>query len=340
MTGLPRMARVAITLGDAAGIGPEVIAKAIPHEIELGRSAPIVYGDIRVVAQDLARYSPDWTAVAITDPDEAGETGQNTVAVMDLGNADPDSVKVGTVDAYTGGAAYECVVRAAEDAIAGRVDAIVTAPLNKEAMHLAGHKYDGHTGLLGHLTGARNYFMVLGSERLKVIHISTHISVADAVGRVKKDRILACIEAGDAHMRELGIDTPRIAVCGLNPHAGENRLFGDEDEDEIRPAVEAAAATGIIASGPLPADSCVRQAYEGRFDLVVVMYHDQGHVPMKLVAFAEGVNVTVGLPIIRTSVDHGTAFDIAGQGIADPANMRSALDYAYKMVINRPNVLS
>ena len=340
MTGLPRMARVAITLGDAAGVGPEVIAKAIPHEIELGRSAPIVYGDIRVVAQDLARYSPDWTAVAITHPDEAGETGQNTVAVMDLGNTDPDSVKVGTVDAYTGGAAYECVVRAAEDAIAGRVDAIVTAPLNKEAMHLAGHKYDGHTGLLGHLTGARNYFMVLGSERLKVIHISTHISVADAVGRVKKDRILACIEAGDAHMRELGIDTPRIAVCGLNPHAGENRLFGDEDEDEIRPAVEAAAATGIIASGPLPADSCVRQAYEGRFDLVVVMYHDQGHVPMKLVAFAEGVNVTVGLPIIRTSVDHGTAFDIAGQGIADPANMRSALDYAYKMVINRPNVLS
>ena len=340
MTGLPRKARVAITLGDAAGIGPEVIAKAIPHEIELGRSAPIVYGDIRVVAQDLARYSPDWTAVAITDPDEAGETGQNTVAVMDLGNTDPDSVKVGTVDAYTGGAAYECVVRAAEDAIAGRVDAIVTAPLNKEAMHLAGHKYDGHTGLLGHLTGARNYFMALGSERLTVIHISTHVSVADAVGRVKKDRILACIEAGDAHMRELGIDTPRIAVCGLNPHAGENRLFGDEDEDEIRPAVEAAAATGIIASGPLPADSCVRQAYEGRFDLVVVMYHDQGHVPMKLVAFAEGVNVTVGLPIIRTSVDHGTAFDIAGQGIADPANMRSALDYAYRMVINRPNVLS
>ena len=136
-------------------------------------------------------------------------------------------------------------------------------------------------------------------------------------------------------MRELGIATPRIAVCGLNPHAGENRLFGDEDEDEIRPAVEAAVSAGIAASGPLPADSCMRQAYEGQFDLVVVMYHDQGHVPMKLVAFAEGVNVTVGLPIIRTSVDHGTAFDIAGQGIADPANMRSALDYAYMMAVNR-----
>ena len=337
MTGLPRLA---ITLGDAAGVGPEVIAKALPREIELGRSVPIVYGDIRVVAQELARHSPGWTAVAIADPREADQMEQNTVAVIDLGNTAPDSVKIGTVDAYTGGAAYQCVVRAAEDAMARRVDAIVTAPLNKEAMHLAGHKYDGHTGLLGHLTGTRNYFMVLGSERLKVIHVSTHVSVADAVGRVKKDRILACIEAGDAHMRELGIETPRIAVCGLNPHAGENRLFGDEDEDEIRPAVEAAEAAGITASGPLPADTCVRQAYEGQFDLVVVMYHDQGHVPMKLVAFAEGVNVTVGLPIIRTSVDHGTAFDIAGQGIADPANMRSALDYAYKMAINRKEASS
>ena len=337
MTGLPRLA---VTLGDAAGVGPEVIAKALPREIELGRSVPIVYGDIRVVAQELARHSPGWTAVAIADPREADQMKQNTVAVIDLGNTAPDSVKVGTVDAYTGGAAYECVVRAAEDAMAGRVDAIVTAPLNKEAMHLSGHKYDGHTGLLGHLTGTRNYFMVLGSERLKVIHVSTHVSVADAVGWVKKDRILACIEAGDAHMRELGIETPRIAVCGLNPHAGENRLFGNEDEDEIRPAVEAAASAGIMASGPLPADSCVRQAYEGQFDLVVVMFHDQGHVPMKLVAFAEGVNVTVGLPIIRTSVDHGTAFDIAGQGIADAANMRSALDYAYKMAINRKEASS
>ena len=337
---MTRLPRLAITLGDAAGVGPEVIAKALPHEIELGRSVPIVYGDLRVVAQELARYSPGWTAVAIADPPEADQMEQHTVAVVDLGNTDPDSVNVGAVDAYTGGAAYECVVRAAEDAMSGEVDAIVTAPLNKEAMHLAGHKYDGHTGLLGHLTGTRNYFMVLGSERLKVIHVSTHVSVADAVGRVKKARVLACIEAGDAHMRELGIETPRIAVCGLNPHAGENRLFGDEDEDEIRPAVEAAVAAGIPASGPLPADSCVRQAYEGQFDLVVVMYHDQGHVPMKLVAFAEGVNVTVGLPIIRTSVDHGTAFDIAGQGIADPANMRSALDYAYKMAINRKEVLS
>ena len=333
MSSLPRLA---VTLGDAAGVGPEVVAKAIPGEIERQRSIPIVYGDARIVARELARYSSDWTAVPIADPGEAGQTGEKTVPVLDLKNSDPATVKLGEVAAYTGEAAYESVVRAAEDAMAGRVDAIVTAPLNKEAMHMAGHKFDGHTGLLGHLTGTRNYFMVLGSERLKVIHVSTHVSVADAVGRVKQDRVLACIEAGDAHMREMGIESPRIAVCGLNPHAGENRLFGDEDEEEIRPAVEAAVAAGIGASGPLPADSCIRQAYEGQFDLVVVMYHDQGHVPMKLVAFAEGVNVTVGLPIIRTSVDHGTAFDIAGQGIADPANMRSALDYAYNLAVRRP----
>ncbi|NQW18401.1 MAG: 4-hydroxythreonine-4-phosphate dehydrogenase PdxA [Chloroflexi bacterium] len=326
--------KLAITIGDAAGVGPEVTVKAMPGEIALGRSTPVIYGDARIVAQEVQKYAPGWGVRSISSLDDI-EQPQNELLVMDLANCDPAQVKVGEVEAYTGRAAYESVVRATEDAIAGGVDAIVTAPLNKEAMHKAGFKYDGHTGLLGHLTGTRNYFMVLGARKLKVIHVSTHVSVADAVGRVKSERIQACIAAGDAHIRELGIAEPRIAVCGLNPHAGENRLFGDEDEDEIRPAAEAARAMGINARGPLPADSCIRQAYEGQFDLVVVMYHDQGHVPMKLVAFSEGVNVTVGLPIIRTSVDHGTAFDIAGQGIADPANMTAALDYAYNLAVNR-----
>jgi 4-hydroxythreonine-4-phosphate dehydrogenase len=316
---------LAITIGDSAGVGPEVTVKAMPGEIALGRSTPVIYGDARIVAQEAAKFAPDWNVRSISSLDGI-EQSANEMLVMDLNNCDPSLVKVGAVEGYTGGAAYESVVRATEDAIAGEIDAIVTAPLSKEAMHKAGFKYDGHTGLLGHLTRTKNYFMVLGAPKLKVIHVSTHVSVADAVGRVKSDRIQACIAAGNSHIKELGFTEPRIAVCGLNPHAGENRLFGNEDEDEIRPAVEAARGAGIDARGPLPADSCVRQAYEGQFDLVVVMYHDQGHVPMKLVAFSEGVNVTVGLPIIRTSVDHGTAFDIAGQGIADSANMSAALD--------------
>lgn len=375
------MPRLAVTLGDPAGVGPEVVAKAVPEEIRNGRSVPIVVGDARLVEREVSRHAPGWRIQTIADPshlddgrllslpalslsngskdppepvkgshgskdrperkpagqrdDVAALLDHRVIPVIHLPNADPDRVRVGEVDAYTGEAAYEYVVKATELAMAGQVDAIVTAPLNKEAVHLAGHKYDGHTGLLGHLTGAARYFMVLGSERLKVIHVSTHVSLAEAVKRVEPERIQACIRAGHEHMRQLGYDQPRLAVCGLNPHAGENRLFGAEDEDVIRPAVTACAEEGILASGPLPADACIRQAYEGSFDMVVVMYHDQGHVPMKLIAFSDGVNVTVGLPIIRTSVDHGTAFDIAGKGLADPTNMRSALDYAYNLAMKQ-----
>ncbi len=326
---------IGITIGDAAGVGPEVTVKALPDEIALDRSRPIVFGDARTVQQAADQWLDGWSARAISDPEEAApEAG--TIDVLDLQNCDPAKVKLGKVDAYTGEAAYQAVVRATEMAKAGRIDAIVTAPLNKEAMHLAGHKFDGHTGLLGHLCGTKNYFMLLGSPKLRAIHVSTHVSVGEAVQRVKRDRILATIRAANDHLKQLGVAEPSIGVCGLNPHAGENRLFGNEDEDEIRPACEDAAAEGINAVGPLPADSGFRQAYEGKWDVMVVMYHDQGHVPMKLIAFDEGVNVTVGLPIIRTSVDHGTAFDIAGQGIANPVNMKSAIDYAYRLATGTP----
>lgn len=321
---------IGITLGDPAGVGPEVTVKALPAETTLDRCRPIVFGDARVVQNAAALWAEGWSVRSISDPAEASpKSGQ--IDVLDMQNCDPALVKVGKVDAYTGEAAYQAVVNATEMAKAGRIDAIVTAPLNKEAMHLAGHKFDGHTGLLGHLCGTKNYFMLLGSPKLRAIHVSTHVSVGEAVKRVKRDRVLATIRAANDHLKQLGITEPRIGVCGLNPHAGENRLFGSEDEDEIRPACEDAAAEGINAVGPLPADSGFRQAYEGRWDVMVVMYHDQGHVPMKLIAFDEGVNVTVGLPIIRTSVDHGTAFDIAGQGIANPANMKAAIDYAYRL---------
>ncbi len=326
---------IGITLGDPAGVGPEVTVKALPDEIALNRSRPVVFGDARVVQEAANRWLDGWTVRAISDPHDSSPR-HGVIDVLDLNNCDPAKVTTGKVDAYTGEAAYQAVVQATEMAKAGQIDAIVTAPLNKEAMHLAGHKFDGHTGLLGHLCGTKNYFMLLGSPKLRAIHVSTHVSVGEAVKRVKRDRVLATIGAANDHLKQLGIAEPRIGVCGLNPHAGENRLFGAEDEDEIRPACEDAIAQGINAVGPLPADSAFRQAYEGKWDVMVVMYHDQGHVPMKLIAFDEGVNVTVGLPIIRTSVDHGTAFDIAGQGIANPANMKSAIDYAYRLATGTP----
>lgn len=327
---------IGITLGDPAGVGPEVTVKAMPGEIALGRCRPVVFGDARVVQRAADTWAKGWKIRAISDPADA-QPRDGQIDVFDLGNCDPAKVQVGKVAAYSGEAAYSAVVKATELAIEKRIDAIVTAPLNKEAMHMAGHIFDGHTGLLGHLCGSKSYFMLLGSPKLRAIHVSTHISVDEAVKRVKRDRVLATIRAAQQHLQQLGIKEPRIGVCGLNPHAGENRLFGDEDEDEIRPACEDAVAEGINARGPLPADSAFRQAYEGRWDVMVVMYHDQGHVPMKLIAFDEGVNVTVGLPIIRTSVDHGTAFDIAGKGIANATNMKSAIDYAYRLAAGSPD---
>ncbi|MDA1258973.1 MAG: 4-hydroxythreonine-4-phosphate dehydrogenase PdxA [Chloroflexi bacterium] len=326
---------LAITLGDAAGVGPEVTVKAFPHEAGLGRSIPLVVGDARVVSAAAALWAPGWTVAVVGTPEEAAATvvdsGSGVIQVIDMPNCDPARVRTGEVDPYTGNAAYEYVVHAAQLAMEKRVAAIVTAPLNKEAMRLAGHMYDGHTGLLGSLTGAKKYFMVLGSDALRVIHVSTHVSLEEAVRRVKADRILDTIRAGHEHLTQMGFEHPRIAVAGLNPHAGDGGQFGVEEAREVAPAVEAARAEGIDATGPISPDAVFRMARDGRYDIVVVLYHDQGHIPVKLLAFEEGVNVTVGLPIIRTSVDHGTGFDIAGQGIASEINMISALDYAYKM---------
>ena len=213
------------------------------------------------------------------------------------------------------------------DADAG-VGAIATAPLNKEAMHLAGHKYPGHTEILADLTGTRDYAMMLVTDELKVIHISTHVSLREAIERAKPERELAVMRLAHDAMRKLGIENPKVAVAGLNPHAGENGLFGTEDAEQIAPAIKEARREGIEASGPWPPDTVLMRARRGEFDIVVVQYHDQGHIPVKLMGFDTGVNVTVGLPFFRTSVDHGTAFDIAGTGEADHASMRAALDLA------------
>ena len=320
-----------ITLGDPAGVGPEVTVKGVVEELVNRRAVPAVIGDARVVEAAASKWAPG-LAVTTVDSPRAASISANTISIIDIANCDPMNFEIGEVAAYTGNAAYEYVVRAAELCLAGEADGIVTAPLNKKAMVMAGHDYDGHTGLLAHLCKVDTQYMILGSPKLRVIHLTTHLSLVDALNLVKTDRIVKCTRAADDHAKQLGFKSPRIAVCGVNPHSGDGGLFGTEEAEEIAPAIEILRADGIDAQGPVSPDSAFRLAYDGRYDIVVAMYHDQGHIPMKLSAFSEGVNVTVGLPIVRTSVDHGTAFDIAWQGKADHTNMVAAIDYAYKLV--------
>jgi 4-hydroxythreonine-4-phosphate dehydrogenase len=253
------------------------------------------------------------------------------VEVLDLANADPNICMWGKVAPEAGRAAVEYVLRAADLALAGEVDGIVTAPLNKEAMQLAGFHWAGHTEMLAEHTESGKITMLLTSRELRVIHISTHVSLREAIARVTRERVVEVIYLAQQGLESLGIPRPRIAVAGLNPHAGESGLFGQEEIEIITPAIEQVQAEGLDVSGPLPPDTIFWRARRGEFDVVVAMYHDQGHIPMKLLGFDEGVNVSIGLPIIRTSVDHGTAFDIAGQGIARHASMIEALRVAAQM---------
>lgn len=314
--------KVAVTLGDPAGVGPEVIVKA------LASLPPEVRDDFVVVGSGEALARADrvcGTGLAFGGPDARG----GTVRVDEVALAGPLPA-IGKVDPVAGDAAVRFIARAVDLAQRGEADVIVTAPINKEAMNLAGHHHDGHTGLLAHLTGRRAAFMLLASERLNCIHVSTHVSLRTAIERATTERVLATIEAGHAHFLRIG-RRARIAVAGLNPHCGEGGLFGTEDTDFIAPAVEAARAKGIDVVGPISADTVYARAYGGAFDLVVSQYHDQGHIPIKLVAFETAVNVSLGLPIDRVSVDHGTAFDIAGTGKAHHENMLSAIAYARLM---------
>lgn len=319
-----------VTLGDPAGVGPEVTVRGVADELTKGRATPVVVGDARVVRRAVEMFSPEISVIAVDSPRDA-EVGSKIINVLDLANCDPKNFEIGEIAAYTGNAAYEYVVRAAELCLSGDADGIVTAPLNKKAMVMAGHEFDGHTGLLAHLCNVDTQYMILGSPKLRVIHLTTHLSLVDALKRVETDRIVKCTRAANEHAKQLGFSKPRIAVCGVNPHSGDGGLFGVEEAEEIAPAIEILRGEGIDADGPVSPDSAYRIAYEGGYDIVVAMYHDQGHIPMKLAAFETGVNVTVGLPIIRTSVDHGTAFDIAWEGKADHANMVAAIEYAYKL---------
>ncbi|WP_411033082.1 4-hydroxythreonine-4-phosphate dehydrogenase PdxA [Shinella sp. BYT-45] len=307
---------IGITMGDPCGVGPEISVRALAGMTPQERAATRIYGNLATL--EAAR-----AALGI-DVDLAPH-------VVDL-PVEGAPLPWGQLSPVAGDAAFRFIEKAVRDAEAGVIGCIVTAPINKEALNLAGHHYDGHTGMLRSLTGARAAYMLLASERLKVIHVSTHVSLQEAIRRSTTERVLATIRAGDAHLRRIGYAAPRIAVAGINPHCGENGLFGTEDDDQIAPAVAAARAEGIDAHGPISADTVFYRAYSGAFDLVVAQYHDQGHIPIKLVAFDTAVNVSVDLPIDRTSVDHGTAFDIAGKGIANHGNMNSAIAYARKLV--------
>jgi 4-hydroxythreonine-4-phosphate dehydrogenase len=257
------------------------------------------------------------------------------VDVLDLADEQPGPFPVGVAAKENGAAAVAYVEKAIGLALSGEVDAIATAPLNKEAMRVAGFPYDGHTELLAVKTGTKVYTMMLASGEFRVFHVSTHVSLRGAIERAKKARVLQVIELAYREIQRLGVAEPRLAVAGLNPHAGENGLFGDEEIDEIAPAVEEGRARGWNVSGPISPDTVFARAKRGDFDGVVAMYHDQGHIPFKMTEFELGVNVTVGLPIIRTSVDHGTAYDIAGKGMAIPNNMVQAIVLGAEMARRR-----
>lgn len=322
--------RVGITMGDPAGVGPEVIVKALQYDEVWEQCIPLVIGDVGQLrrAAQLVHARVDITA--ITSPSEVPAGGRG-VYVIQTGQV-PADLPLGQLSPIAGEAAYQYVVRAVELAQAGEIDAICTAPLNKEAMQSAGHMFPGHTELLGHLTGRKDFAMVLISPDLRVAHVSTHVGLKQAMALATREREVKVIEIGAELMRRIGIAHPRIAVCGLNPHAGEHGLFGEgEEEREIVPAIEHMRGQGYDVFGPLPADTVFFRARRGDFDLVIAQYHDQGHVPVKVLGLEAGVNVTAGLPILRTSVDHGTAFDIAGKGIADARSMLEAIRLAAQL---------
>ena len=292
----------------------------------------LVIGDRRILERAAGFPGIPCPPVEIVGDPARGRYQPGWLTLLDLANALPEECPVGQISAAAGRAAVEYVFAACDLATAGAAAAVVTAPLNKAAMNLAGYHYAGHTELLAERTGATRVSMLLVGPKLRVMHVSTHVSLEEAIRRVTRQRVEEVIEMADHSCRALGIAKPRIAVAGLNPHASEGGLFGDQEQREIVPAVEAARRRGLMVSDPQPPDTVFLRAVRGEFDIVVAMYHDQGHIPIKLLAFDDGVNVSIGLPIIRTSVDHGTAFDIAGSGAAREDSLLAAIQVALQMV--------
>jgi len=318
---------VGITMGDAAGIGPEIIVKALGVKRVYEWCRPVVIGDARRLRKAAQIVGARTSIHAVPDPANAGQRF-GEIDCIDIALV-PEDLPFGKLSAAAGNAAYHFIARAVELATAGKIAAICTAPLNKEALHAGGHVYPGHTELLAKLSNTPEVSMMLMTPKMRVIHVTTHIGLLDAIEKIEPGLVERTIRRGHEALGRAGITRPRIAVCGINPHAGEHGLFGrGEEEKKIGPAIESLRQRGIAVEGPLPADTLFFRAGRGDFDLVVAMYHDQGHGPVKVLGLEAGVNVTVGLPFVRTSVDHGTAFDIAGTGQADERSMVEALRQA------------
>lgn len=317
-------------MGDAAGVGPEIIVKSLQSKELYENAHPIVIGDAKMLSRAADVLAKD---ITITKIDESSDfvTNYGEIACYDLNLLSSD-LTYGHVSPEAGNAAFQYLKKAIELANEGKIDAICTAPLNKEALHKGGHMYPGHTEILADLTGTERFSMMLSSPKLKVIHVTTHVGLVDAINMINPERVFEVIRLADETLTKSGISQPKIGVCGINPHAGENGLFGyGEEEEKIIPAIERSQKAGINVEGPLPADTLFFRAQRGDFDIVVAMYHDQGHGPIKVLGLEAGVNITVGLPIIRTSVDHGTAFDIAGTGVVDERSMLEALRQAVEL---------
>jgi len=324
---------VAITMGDPAGVGPEISILGLSKPELFAKIRPIIIGDAKRlqlaydILKEKGRFTPGnelWIQ-AINNLEGAG-TQVGRVDVLDLQNV-PADLPWGEMRAEAGKACFEYLKKAVELAQNGAINAVCTAPINKEAWKASGIHYPGHTDALGDLLNSPSFATMLVNDKLRVVHVSTHISLIQAIHYATKEHILARIELAHNSLKALNIKDPRIAVAGLNPHAGENGLFGSEDSQRVLPAVQAALAKGINVSGPYPPDSVFARASNGEFDVVIALYHDQGHIAIKMLGngFDTGVNVTIGLPILRTSVDHGTAFDIAGKGVARERSMLEAL---------------
>jgi 4-hydroxythreonine-4-phosphate dehydrogenase len=331
-----------ITMGDPAGVGPEITAKALQRDDVAASCRAVVVGDASIMQATLDMLDSPLALHRVAGVADCA-FAPGTLECLDLANVDARALPRAAVSADAGRAAYAYIERAVGLCQRREIDAMVTAPINKEALGAAGLEHTGHTEILARLSGTQDFAMLLMGKDLRVIHVTTHVALRRVPDLVTRDRVLRVVRLAQRTMRGLGVARPRIAVCGLNPHAGEDGLFGDEEQTRIIPALEAARAEGLEVSGPLPADTLFSRARGGEFDIVVAMYHDQGHVPVKTVGFTfdqargawtglSGVNVTVGLPFLRVSVDHGTAFDRAWKGIANPESMIEAVEVAVRML--------
>lgn len=343
---MERLPIIGITMGDPASIGPEISLKALNKKEVYEKCRPIIIGDSSVIEK--AKEYTELNNLKINSISKVSDAlfEHGTIDVYDMNLVNTNDLELGKVSSAAGNAAFQYVKKVIELAMNNEINATVTNALNKEAINVAGHYFSGHTEIYAHYTDTKKYTMMLAHENLRVVHVSTHVSLREACDRCKKERVYEVIKIADEACKKLGIENPKIGVAGLNPHCGENGLFGTEEIDEIIPAIEKAQKENINVEGPIPPDTIFSKARGGWYDIVVAMYHDQGHIPLKLVGFVynqkekkweavAGVNITLGLPIIRTSVDHGTAFDQAGTGKANELSLINAIDYAITLANNK-----